>query len=142
MPSQKSNDFCRPLLVENFLRNELATQWRQTFIFWIFLLETWQRPLAQGTRDTIGDLRNARSSRDFLPLHWVAGNVHSQGSKSFPRCIDAWPAGGVPSRGPRSSPSGIGALLQTSSRASCQDGSSSSNLANAHPIPYQPQYRS
>lgn len=54
---------------------------------------------AHRARDTTSDFRNARSSQDLLPLHWVAGNVHSQGSKSFPKCIDAWPAGGVPFEG-------------------------------------------
>lgn len=57
------------------------------------------RRRARRARDTIGDFRNARSSQDFLPSHWVAGNVHSQGSKSFPRCIRRLAGRGSPVEG-------------------------------------------
>lgn len=69
------------------LRSELATQWRQRLLLWKFPFEnvaaTLGQPCPLRTRLAIWRIPNHPNT--FLPLHRVAGNVHSQGSKSFPR---------------------------------------------------------
>jgi len=132
-------------------REFCAMSWQldgvKKLFFWVsFFLLGWQRRCANRARNAVGDLGNPQSSQDFstFAFGWPA-TFTRRVAKASRGASMPWPAGrpgGIPSRGPRSSPSGIEALLHPPSRANCQDGSSSSNLANAHPIPCQPQCRS
>lgn len=90
---------CCPGLGKRILRNELATWWGQKIVllgvfFSLGVVAALCQPCPT-TRLAIWAIPN--HPKPFLPLHWVASNVHSQGSKSFPRCINA--LAGLPARG-------------------------------------------
>lgn len=156
VPKKKSSDFCRPLLTWPG-RQFCAMSWQAgnsiasgivlsnfKFNFWGLFFSFGKRGSGEyaavpATRLAVWGFPNHLKA--FLPLHWVADDVHSQGTKSFPRCINALAGRGRSRRrdqGPQLPGWELFCVRLLCSRANCQDGSSSSNLVNASPPPKYP----